>query len=409
MTGDESRRRFEELVRRHRGEIYRAVLRQTRSREEAEDITQTAMLHAYRAWERGELPEHPRAWMFAIAENARRGLYRKTRSRPTHVELSEDVVDMRAADAPLGRELLDAVARLPERQRAVLVLREMKGLSYQEIAEELGETLTAVQMLLFRARRTLRAELRPQRRVVDRLALFPASWFQIFQPGGVGPVAARTAGGIGALALGLLVAGSVPSGGEATTAPPQPRERVVSIGGSPARPAQSQDRPAAAVEPSAQPSAARRAAPHPAGPAIAGGRTPALPSEEPEAQRPTAPGGHTGAGGTPPVVSDVADADADAGAAASPREPRRGPGRRRPSPPPPPETIPIQEVLEPVEDVLEPVEGIVDDVRDVVDEVVEPVAPVVPPPLPAPPTAVPDLPVPQPPPVSVTVTTPSLP
>ena len=59
------------------------------------------------------------------------------------------------------KALRSALAGLPTQQRAVFLLREIVGLSYDEIAEELGSTVGAIQMLLFRARQTLRAELEP--------------------------------------------------------------------------------------------------------------------------------------------------------------------------------------------------------------------------------------------------------
>ncbi len=54
---------FERLYRQHRGDVYRFVLRDVRNPEEAEDVTQTAFLNAYRAIQHGEEPERPRAWL----------------------------------------------------------------------------------------------------------------------------------------------------------------------------------------------------------------------------------------------------------------------------------------------------------------------------------------------------------
>lgn len=380
MTRAERTRRFEELVRRHRGEVYRAVLRGTGSREEAEDITQTAMLHAYRAWERGDLPEHPRAWMFAIAENARRGVYRRSRRRPEEVELPEEVVDDRTSDAPLARELLDAVSTLPDRQRAVLVLREVAGLSYTEIADQLGESVGAVQMLLFRARRALRAELQPQRRVLERLAFLPPGWLHVFQPGGGGSLVARATGGAGALALGLLVAGSVPTGDAA----PRDAERPVAVVRAAGAP---QESTFAVRTPfvSAPRSGAGASVLDTRAASVAGGRVapePAGGSSQPE---------------TEAVPDDsVADGPSEAGPSA--------PAPRTPAPPSD-ETAAPKIGVDPGATVTTVVDAVTDAVAGVVDVVADATPPelALPPAPELPPVAVPALPPPPAPAVTVTV------
>ena len=122
-------------------------------------MTQAAFADAYRAVLRGARPESPRAWLLAISENVRRRRFRTAQRRPRE-ELVDDADFPLAAELPFeqSRELTDALATLPE-ERRVFVLREIVGLSYGEIAEELGSTVGSVQMLLFRARRSLRDAL----------------------------------------------------------------------------------------------------------------------------------------------------------------------------------------------------------------------------------------------------------
>lgn len=152
----QARREIDELYRRHRDAVYRFVLRDTRDPDEAEDVTQTAFLQAYGSFLRGRRPDRPRTWLLAIADNLRRRRFSRARGRPREVTLAEDVA---AADAPVVRELRDALGRLPPNQRSAFVLREVGGLSYAEIAQALDVSSGSVQMLLFRARRTLREEL----------------------------------------------------------------------------------------------------------------------------------------------------------------------------------------------------------------------------------------------------------
>jgi RNA polymerase sigma factor (sigma-70 family) len=212
---------FEHLYREHRADVYRFVLRNTGNPEEAEDVTQTAFLNAYKAYVRSGPPEKPKAWLFAIAQNVRRRGFRTQSRRPIETPLEEDPVAPSAnEDALSAHEISAALASIPLNQRSVLVLRELGGLTYTEISEELGLSVSAVQMLLFRARRALRAELEPARvpsRALGGLLPFPvpawlskvASWFgSSFERTGV---LTRAAGVVGAAIVGTaVVAGSDP-------------------------------------------------------------------------------------------------------------------------------------------------------------------------------------------------------
>jgi RNA polymerase sigma-70 factor, ECF subfamily len=174
-----SERAFERLYRRHHGEVYRFVLRDVRDPDEAEDVTQIAFLNAYRAMKRGDEPEKPRAWLLTIARNAARRSFRSRAVRPLELGLDSEAVAAPEREGPSGSEIRASLARLRPNYRAVLVLREIGGLSYAETAEMMGLTVSAVETLLFRARRALREELtrdEPERRVVvGGIALWPLS------------------------------------------------------------------------------------------------------------------------------------------------------------------------------------------------------------------------------------------
>lgn len=160
MTPPDPRLDIEGLYRTHRTEVYRAALRKVGDHHEAEDVTQTAFLDAYKAILRGSKPDLPRAWLLAIAENVRRRRFRTMLGRPREEPLQDETLP--SAEPPWRaqtEEIRTALARLGEGQRKVFLLRELGGFSYDEIATQLGLSVPAVQMLLFRARQRLRAEL----------------------------------------------------------------------------------------------------------------------------------------------------------------------------------------------------------------------------------------------------------
>ncbi len=149
---------FESFYQRHQREIYRFVLHDVGNRADAEEVTQTAFLDAFRALRRGHEPEQPRAWMYGIARNAARRRYRTQSRRPHEVELAAELADA----IPNGEEaqwvdtVRAAFVELKPSHREVVFLREVEGLSYSEIATRMELSQSAVETLLFRARRALR-------------------------------------------------------------------------------------------------------------------------------------------------------------------------------------------------------------------------------------------------------------
>jgi RNA polymerase sigma factor (sigma-70 family) len=156
FVGDQRDRAFERLYERYVNEVYRYVLSMVRNPAEAEDVTQTTFLNAYRAMQAGAKPRRPHNWLIAIAHNTCRSSVRRAMRRPQEVPLGEDVLAVVDPEAPNVVELLRAVGRLPFNQRSALAMRELEGRTYPEIAETLGVTIPAVEALIARARRTLR-------------------------------------------------------------------------------------------------------------------------------------------------------------------------------------------------------------------------------------------------------------
>ncbi|HEX6699352.1 MAG TPA: sigma-70 family RNA polymerase sigma factor [Gaiellaceae bacterium] len=149
-----------ELYERYSGQIFGYCLHRLGSREEAEDAVQSTFLNAFRGLARGVVPQSDSAWLFKIAENVCHSRHRSSWRRgrvesPSDLDAFQDVLPAppRAQDEliPLG----EALERLPENQRRAILLREWQGLSYREISEELDLSQSAVETLIFRARRSL--------------------------------------------------------------------------------------------------------------------------------------------------------------------------------------------------------------------------------------------------------------
>jgi RNA polymerase sigma-70 factor (ECF subfamily) len=156
-----SDRAFERIYRRHVGDVYRYALAVMRNPADAEDVTQTTFLNAYRAYaEKGNRPEKPQNWLIAIAHNVCRQRFRQSARRPSEISFEDDIADTVVDDeAPSGEDITRALSHLAFNQRAALVMRELEGRSYAEIAEILGLSTSAVETLIFRARRALREQL----------------------------------------------------------------------------------------------------------------------------------------------------------------------------------------------------------------------------------------------------------
>lgn len=172
MTGtwdrDAAGRFVEALFAKHHGEIYAYLVRMLRDPEMAADLTQDAFVKAYRAYDTLEKGENARAWLYQIAHRVALDDIRRRRivrfipftgeskgSSPSAEHLAMEV----RLSGPLER----ALARIPERQRAALLLAEVHDLSGVELATALGISHVAARALLTRARQSLREALAAER------------------------------------------------------------------------------------------------------------------------------------------------------------------------------------------------------------------------------------------------------
>ena len=168
---------FPDFVERFGGRIYAFGRRMCGDREDARDVLQDTLVQAYRALKDLEHPEALRTWIWRVAANACLMMRRKERHEPGRdLSLEElmptpdrggavQIPDPAAlADESLEREEMRRLVResirdLPPESRIVLVMRDMEGLSTQEVAEALGLGESAVKMRLHRARLMVRARL----------------------------------------------------------------------------------------------------------------------------------------------------------------------------------------------------------------------------------------------------------
>ena len=152
-------RAFERIYRQNVRQVYGYAFAVLHSREDAEDVTQTTFLNAYRAFERGDFPRSPDNWLISIAH----GLCDQRARQKSQLEAVayEDHADeaVPEEEGPSANDVRRALGRLPFDQRAALIMREVEGRSYAELVEILGVSNAAVETLLFRARRALREDL----------------------------------------------------------------------------------------------------------------------------------------------------------------------------------------------------------------------------------------------------------
>jgi len=171
---------FNILVEHYQRALYNLCLRMLSSPQAAEDATQEAFIAAYRGLHRFRGGSF-RAWLFRIGANACHDEHRRRRSRPAlsldqpHGEEQRTLdlanpgptLDERVEQLELGRALQDALAALPIDQRLAVVLCDVQGLDYAEIAVAMNVSLGTVKSRISRARSHLRTLLLAQRELLS--------------------------------------------------------------------------------------------------------------------------------------------------------------------------------------------------------------------------------------------------
>src|SRR5437762_10162965 len=160
---DDKRASFEREALVHLDVLYRVALRLTGNPSDADDLVQETMLKAYRAWDQYEKGTNARAWLLTILRHAFINEYRRRTRHPETVDVDtiepyavfSEVQDEDPQGAFFDRivddEVLQAIDQLPVAFRETLVLSDVEGMSYQEIASILQVPVGTVKSRLFRS------------------------------------------------------------------------------------------------------------------------------------------------------------------------------------------------------------------------------------------------------------------
>ncbi len=157
---------FERQAERVFPSVFGTALRLTRSREEAEDLAQEAIVRAYEAFERFD-GSNFKAWMLRIVTNLYINKYRARQRGPQLNSLDDEasvepvaaegeIPDRILFDNAVGVEVEEALAKVPAEFRTAVILSDIEGMSYQEIADATGVPIGTVRSRLARGRAMLR-------------------------------------------------------------------------------------------------------------------------------------------------------------------------------------------------------------------------------------------------------------
>src|SRR6202011_5816836 len=152
--------KFAELAMEHMGSLYTAALRMTRNPADAEDLVQETYLKAYRAFGSFQEGTNLKAWLYKILTNTFINSYRAKKRRPEQSEL-DDVEDLYLYRrlGGLDADVKGALESLPEQFRMAVLLADVEGFSYKEIAEIVGVPIGTVMSRLHRGRKALQKAL----------------------------------------------------------------------------------------------------------------------------------------------------------------------------------------------------------------------------------------------------------
>lgn len=176
LTQDDEKR-FQEEALPLLDSLYGAALRMTRNPADAEDLVQETMLRAYRSFDRFEAGTNLKAWLFRIMTNAFINTYRKKQREPRKVpqddveefDLYQQLKDHDpqfaitpetiVLDSLVDSDITDAIDELPEQFRLAVVLSDLEGFSYAEMAEIMDVPMGTVMSRLHRGRKALQKRL----------------------------------------------------------------------------------------------------------------------------------------------------------------------------------------------------------------------------------------------------------
>ena len=175
-SSQEMKVEFESIAFEYMDMLYRTALRMTKNSEEAEDLVQDTYLQAYRHFDKFQSGTNFKAWIFKILTNTFINKYRKKRRTPQHIDIEQvsfylnderdgiEETDIEELAEDNYRDYFDddvnhALDKLSEEFRRIVLLSELEGLSYKEIASKVNIPLGTVMSRLFRGRKMLQKSL----------------------------------------------------------------------------------------------------------------------------------------------------------------------------------------------------------------------------------------------------------
>ena len=176
LDGAELEARFMDEAMPLMNQLFGAALGMTRNRADAEDLVQETYLKAYQKFHQDQPGTNIKAWLYRILTNTYITSYRKAQRSPkrassdtiedwqladaaSHSEVGLKSAEVEALEALPSAHLRDALDSLSEEHRMVVLMADVEGMSYKEIAEELGVPMGTVMSRLNRARKNLRSAL----------------------------------------------------------------------------------------------------------------------------------------------------------------------------------------------------------------------------------------------------------
>jgi RNA polymerase sigma-70 factor, ECF subfamily len=174
MDNQELRKEFDRQAIPHMQALYNFALRLTRNPDDASDLVQDTYLKAFRFFDKFEAGTNCKAWLFRILKNSYINTYRKTSKAPDTVDydvveefyetirdstIESSTIEEQVFQNALDDEVARAVEALPDEFRTVLILADIEGFSYEEIAEFADCPIGTVRSRLHRARKLLAVAL----------------------------------------------------------------------------------------------------------------------------------------------------------------------------------------------------------------------------------------------------------
>ncbi len=167
---------FEADAMQYASQLYSAALRMTRNPADAEDVVQETFLKAYRAYGSFQAGTNLKAWLYRILTNTYINRYRKAQRRPSEVELGElqdlylfrrlgeqsgasESAEAEVLERFVDTDVIQALESLPENFRVPVLLADVEGFAYKEIAEMLDIPIGTVMSRLHRGRKALQKKL----------------------------------------------------------------------------------------------------------------------------------------------------------------------------------------------------------------------------------------------------------